>query len=101
MPDESNRPITQMRVKYVCEVPEPPATCHDPGYYTPYAQYLEDEIAAIEKILAYLIIDHGEHKPIDTWLAKAEEWMGSDDWHINLPDEDQDRLAKIKGWSFD
>lgn len=70
------------------------------GFYTPYAKFLESELEQIEEILRRLILDHGEHKPIDALIEEIEDWMG-DDWYFALSDEDQKRLDAIKGWTYD
>lgn len=72
----------------------------DPGYDTPYAKFLEADLEQIEEILRRLVLAHGEHKPIDALIGEIEEWMG-DDWYWALSDEDQKRLDKIKGWTYD
>lgn len=75
-------------------------TDKDEGYYTPYAKFLEEQIDEICVILGQIILEHGEHKPIDSLLEKAEEWMGCD-WYIDLSDADQKRLDEIKGWTYE
>lgn len=72
----------------------------DPGYHSPYAKFLERDIHAIEKILGQLVLAHGEHKPIDEFVAAIERWLG-DDWNIDLSEEDQKRLNAIKGWTYE
>lgn len=70
------------------------------GYDSPYAKFLEKDLARIEKILQRLMLDYWERKPIDSIIAEIEEWMG-DDWYIELSREDEKRLCAIKGWSYE
>lgn len=69
------------------------------GYTAPFVEFLSRDLDTIEDILQQLVLDHGEHKPIDSWIAKIEDWMG-DDWHVDLSEEDQKRLDAIKGWTY-
>lgn len=65
-----------------------------------YAKFLEGMLDEICAILGQLVLEHGEHKPIDSLIEKIEEWMG-DDWYIDLSEADQKRLDEIKGWTYD
>lgn len=70
------------------------------GYHAPYAQFLEQLLDEIEQILQRLILEHGEHKPIEAVIAEIEQWLG-DDWYIALSEADRERLDAIKGWRYD
>ncbi|HEX3523929.1 MAG TPA: hypothetical protein VHT52_17815 [Stellaceae bacterium] len=72
----------------------------DEGYKSPYAKFLEEELTHISRILAQLILAHGEHKPIDDLIASIEQWLG-DDWDVLLSEEEHKRLDAIKGWTYD
>lgn len=72
---------------------------NEDGYDTPYAQFLERMMDDVCTILEQLILAHGEHKPIDSYIAEIEKWMG-DCWWIDMSEQDQKRLDAIKGWTY-
>jgi hypothetical protein len=72
----------------------------DQGYGSPYANYLEEQLKEIEKLVMKLLVDHMRTMPpgeLDPTFAAIDKWLG-DDWHTDLSGDDEKIVATHQGW---
>jgi hypothetical protein len=66
-----------------------------------FKRYLEDHIAEIEVLVIKLLVDHMrvmQPGKLNPTYELIREWLGPDDWHINLSEDDRKIVGTHEGW---
>jgi len=66
-----------------------------------YKGFLEDHIHEIGDLVTKLLVDHMRVMPpgqLEPTYEAIREWLGPDDWHIDLSEDDQKIVGTNEGW---
>ena len=77
-----------------------PKDCIEDGTRCAYRETLENALEEIEKLVTTLLVEHMRSKgtdPIDPTYDLIREWLGADDWHVNLSEDDQKIVGTNEG----